>query len=235
MPLFDIILVEPKFGGNIGAVARVMMNFNLDNLIVVSPQTSLDGDECRDRAVHAQKILDMANVVDSFQESIKDSDFVVGTSSICSTSERRHLRKAVLLDDFSQKIYDIKGHVSLVFGREDYGLFNQEIEQCDVLLTIPTSHQYPSLNLSHAVGIVLYCLHQHQRTTPNVRRVGRVERDLMYQYVTHLLDVITYPDHKKEKTIMMIKRILGRAMVSQLEYHTLMGVLKGAVEKLQKK
>ena len=233
MPMFDVVLVEPKFGGNIGAVARVMMNFNLDSLFVVSPQTSLDTDECRERAVHAQKILDSAHIVNSFPEGIKGSDFVVGTSSIFSTSERRHLRKAILLEEFSRKINHIKGRVSLVFGREDYGLYNKEIKQCDVLLNIPTSDKYPSLNLSHAVGVVLYDLHRHHSISQNVRRVGRVERDLMHQYVTQLLDAITYPNHKKEKTIMMIKRILGRAMVSQLEYHTLMGVLKGAVEKLK--
>jgi tRNA/rRNA methyltransferase len=233
MPMFEVVLVEPKFGGNIGAVARVMMNFDVSSLVVVSPQVSLDGDACRDRAVHAQKILDSARVVQSFQEGITGSDFVVGTSSIVSASDRRHLRKSMSLLDFPGKIYDVSGCVSLVFGREDYGLLNQEIEQCDILLQIPTSPRYPSLNLSHAVGVVLYSLFQPQKTRKPVRRVGSVEKDILYHYVSLLLDTISYPDYKKEKTVMLIKRILGRAMVSQLEYHTLMGVLRGTVEKLQ--
>jgi len=184
--------------------------------------------------VHAQEILDSARAVKSFTEAIGDSDFVVGTSSIVSGSDRRHLRKAMSLEDFSGKIYDVKGCVSLVFGREDYGLLNQEIEQCDILLQIPTSPVYPSMNLSHAVGVVLYALFRPGKTPPPVRRVGGVERDLLYRQVLLLLDTIRYPGYKKEKTVMMIKRILGRAMVSQLEYHTLMGVLRKTIEKLQK-
>ena len=230
---FEVVLVEPKFGGNIGAVARVMMNFDVSSLVVVSPQVSLDGDECRERAVHAQKILDSARVVTSFQKGIIGSDFVVGTSSIVSGSDRRHLRKAMSLLEFTGKIYDVSGCVSLVFGREDYGLLNQEIEQCDILLQIPTSPHYPSLNLSHAVGVVLYSLFQPKYTKEPVRRVARVEKDILSHYLSLLLDTISYPDYKKEKTIMLMKRILGRAMVSQLEYHTFMGVLRGAVEKLQ--
>jgi len=232
MPVFEVVLVEPKFGGNIGAVARVMMNFDVSSLVVVAPPVSLNGDECRDRAVHAQEILDSARVVQSFQEGIGGSDFVVGTSSIVSGSDRRHLRKAMSLEDFSGKIYDVKGCVSLVFGREDYGLLNQEIEQCDILLQIPTSPVYSSLNLSHAVGIVLYSLFCQRGTRKPVRRVGRLERDILYHHISLLLNTIRYPGYKKEKTVMMIKRILGRAMVSQLEYHTLMGVLRGTLEKL---
>lgn len=235
MPVFEIVLVEPKYGGNIGAVARVMMNFHVTSLVIVSPQVPLDDRECRERAVHAQEILDSARVVSSFTEAIKGSDFVVGTSSICSTNERHHLRKAVSVRNFSGKIYDVAGCVSLVFGREDYGLFNHEIKECDMLLQIPTSREYPSLNLSHAVGIVLYDLFAYNRQVKPVRRVGRVERDILYGYLSLLLEEIAYPGYKKENTVMMIKRILGRAMVSQLEYHTLMGVLKGAVETLQGK
>ena len=234
MPVFEVVLVEPKFGGNIGAVARVMMNFDVSSLVVVAPQMSLDTNECRERAVHAQDILDSARVVKSFNEAIGDSDFVVGTSSIVSTSDRRHLRKSMPLLDFSSKIYDIKGCVSLVFGREDYGLFNQEIEKCDILLQIPTSPLYPSLNLSHAVGVVLYSLFCQRGNRKPVRRVGRVEKDLLYSNISCLLNTIRYPEYKKEKTVMMIKRILGRAMVSQLEYHTLMGVLRGTLDKLSR-
>jgi len=232
MPVFKVVLVEPKFGGNIGAVARVMMNFDVSSLIVVAPQMSLDGDECRERAVHAQGILDSARVVASFTESIEDSDFVVGTSSIVSGSDRRHLRKAMSLMDFSDKIYAVKGCVSLVFGREDYGLLNQEIEACDILLQIPTSPVYPSLNLSHAVGVVLYSLFSCRGGRKPVRRVGRVEKDLLYGHISCLLDTIRYPEYKKDKTVMMIKRILGRAMVSQLEYHTLMGILRKTLDLL---
>ncbi len=235
MPVFEVVLIEPKFGGNIGAVARVMMNFDVSSLVVVAPQMSLDGDECRERAVHAQGILDSARVVTSFGEAIKRSDFVVGTSSISSRNDRRHLRKSLSLLDFSSKIYEVTGCVSLVFGREDYGLLNQEIKECDILLQIPTSPVYPSMNLSHAVGVVLFSLFRQQEKRKPVRQMGRMEKDLFYHHISLLLDTINYPDYKKENTVMMVKRILGRAMISQLEYHTLMGVLRGTLEMLEER
>ena len=234
MPVFKVVLVEPKYGGNIGAVARVMKNFGVTDLVTVSPQVMVSDEECRQRAVHAQEILDQARVVDSFHKGITGSDFVVGTSSISSSSDRRHLRKALSLRDFGQRVYDIEGTVSLVFGREDYGLFNREIEECDVLVKIPVTEEYPSLNLSHAVGVVLYDLFQMRRVAQKVRRVGKVEKDVLYHYVSLLLDSIQYPEHKREKTVVMLKRILGRAMVSQYEYHTLMGVIRGAVEAIDR-
>lgn len=209
------------------------MNFDFKNLYLVKP-CSFD-DECYARAMHAQKIVDNAKTFSSFDDAVKNIDYLVATSSIESQSDKRHLRNAVLLEDFSDKIYAVEGNVGLVFGREDYGLFNDEIAKCDIMVKIPTSESYPSLNLSHAVGLVLYVLYVKRKSKiKGKRRLDKVEKDKLYEFFSNLLEEINYPEHKKENTKIMFKRIMGRAMPSKWEYHTLMGVLSKTLEKTKK-
>jgi TrmH family RNA methyltransferase len=237
IPEFYVILVEPKYGGNIGAIARLMDNFSFKNLILVSP-CEFD-DECYARAMHAQKTLDKAKIVSSYNDAIKNLDFLVATSSIESQNDKRHLRNAVLLKELSKKFTEINGKIGLIFGREDYGLYNEEIAKCDIMLKIPTSEAYSSLNLSHAVAIVLYTLYiqdiQEKGESVEKRIIGNVEKEKLYNFLSQLLEEINYPDHKKENTELMFKRIMGRAIPSKWEYHTLMGVLSKSLEKIKDK
>lgn len=223
IPEFYIILVEPKYGGNIGSVARVMANFDFKNLLLVNP-CKFD-DECYSRAMHADNLVDNAKIFKSFEEAIKNLDYIVATSSKDSKSDKKHLRNPMFLKDFSEKVYEIQGKIGIVFGREDYGLFNEEIAKSDIMLKIPTSDSYSSLNLSHSVALVLYSLFIKKKTkSDNKRTIGKVEKEKLYRYFSDILISIDYPSHKKENTELMFKRIMGRAMPSKWEYHTLMGV-----------
>lgn len=232
--LFYVVLVEPKNSGNIGAVARAMMNFDVENLFLINP-CELDN-VCYARAMHATTILDNAQKFNSFDDAVKNLDFLVATSSIESKTDKRHLRNPLLLEEFSEKIIDGKGKVGLVFGREDYGLYNEEIAACDIMVKIPTSASYLSLNLSHAVTIVLYSLYLKKASIPKRRRpIEALEKQKLYEYFDKLLDDINYPNHKKEHTKIMFKRIMGRAIPSKWEYHTLMGVLSKTLGKIKQK
>ena len=102
--------------------------------------------------------MDNAIIYSSFEECINKIDFLVATSSIESKKDKKHLRNSVILEKFYESIYEINGKIGLVFGREDYGLYNNEIALCDLMLKIPTSEKYQALNLSHSVGIILYSL-----------------------------------------------------------------------------
>jgi TrmH family RNA methyltransferase len=227
---FYVILVEPKYGGNIGATARAMMNFGFDKLYLVNP-CDID-DECYSRAVHAYGILEKAKIFSSFKEAIKDMDYLAATSSIESKKDKKHLRNPILIENFAEKIFELDGKVGLVFGREDYGLYNEEIAACDIMLRIPTSESYLSLNLSHAVSLVLYSIYIRIDCIPKERRnIGKTEKEKLYEFFSDLLEKINYPEHKKENTKIMFKRVLGRAMPSKWEYHTLMGVFSRASEK----
>jgi tRNA/rRNA methyltransferase len=234
LSFFYVVLVEPKNSGNIGAVARAMMNFDAQHLYLVNP-CELDN-VCYARAMHATKILDDAKTFSCFEDAIENLDYLVATSSIESKTDKRHLRNPMLLEDFSEKIFDVKGKIGLVFGREDYGLFNEEIADCDIMLKIPTSESYLSLNLSHAVTIVLYSIYLKKALIPERRRViGSLEKQKLFEFFAELLDDIEYQPHKKEHTKIMFKRIMGRAMPSKWEYHTLMGVLSKTLGKIKQK
>lgn len=229
---FYVILVEPKYGGNIGAVARAMMNFGFNKLYLVNP-CELD-DECYARSVHANNILEDAEIFSSFKEAAKNMDFLAATSSIESKTDKKHLRNPIFIEDFAEKIYELEGKVGLVFGREDYGLYNEEIAACDVMLRIPTSESYLSLNLSHAVSLVLYSIYIKREFIPKEKRnIGKIEKGKLYEFFSDLLEKINYPEHKKENTKIMFKRLMGRAMPSKWEYHTMMGVFSRALEKIK--
>ncbi len=234
LSFFYVVLVEPKNSGNIGAVARAMMNFDIEHLYLVNP-CELDN-VCYARSMHAATILDNAKIFSSFNDAIKDLDYLAATSSIESKTDKRHLRNPVLLEDFSEKVFEVKGKIGLVFGREDYGLFNEEIAACDIMVKIPTSETYLSLNLSHAVTIALYSIYLRKADIPPRRRaIGSLEKQKLFEFFAQLLDDIEYQPHKKEHTKIMFKRMMGRAMPSKWEYHTLMGVLSKTLGKIKQK
>lgn len=229
-----MVLVEPKYGGNVGAVARVMMNFDIETLYLVNP-CPLD-DECYARSMHASSLLNNARIFSSFKDATKDLDFLVATSSIDTESEKKHLRNPIFLPEFSKQIYSIEGKVGLLFGREDYGLFNEEIAVSDLMVKIPASDRYHSMNLSHAVGVVLYQLYLERTELPVKRRnLDHVEKEHLFDAFKKLLDAINYPEHKKEKTKVMFRRMISRSLPSKWEYHTLMGVIRTAAQRLEQK
>ena len=227
---FFIILVEPKYSGNIGAVARVMKNFDFKNLILVNP-TELD-EICYARAMHATDILEKAKVYANFNDAIKNIDFLIATSSIESKTDKKHLRNPMNLKDFSEKVFEVDGKIGIVFGREDFGLFNEEIAKCDIMIRIPSSESYMSFNLSHAVCLILYSLFLEKDFNPRKRRdIQKLEKEKLFEFFSRILDLINYPEHKKENTKIMFKRIMGRAMPSTWEFHTLMGVFSRILER----
>jgi len=210
-----------------------MKNFQVSKLYLVNPGP-LD-DECFIRAVHATDILDTAEIFTEFSDAVKDIDMLIATSSIETVSDKKHLRNPLFPAQLSQQLSQVSGSIGLVFGREDYGLLNPEIAQCDLMIKIPTSEAYPSLNLSHAVAVVLYELYTATTDMPKHRRpLDSMEKNILFDTFSELLDNISYPDHKKEKTQVMFKRMMGRALPSKWEYHTLMGVLKSASKKCEK-
>jgi TrmH family RNA methyltransferase len=210
-----------------------MANFDFKNLYLINP-CKLD-DDCYTRAMHAGNIIDEAKIFSSFEEAIKDMEYLVATSSIESINDKRHLRNAISIDDFSSKLFEIEGKIGLVFGREDYGLFNEEIASCDVMIKIPTSETYPSLNLSHAVAIVLYSIYLKRDIEQKEKReLGKIEKEKLFSFFSEILKEINYPEHKVENTEIMFKRIMGRAMPSKWEYHTLMGIFSKSLDKIKK-
>ncbi len=232
MPRVRVVLVGPKNEGNVGAVARAMKNFEVNELVLVDP--CILGTEARQRAMHGVDILEAATVVPDLVTAIGDADFIVGTSGIDTDSERRFARIAVSPRDLATKVQEAKGTVALLFGREDFGLLDDELRRCDVLVTIPAAERYPILNLSHAVTILLYELFTARAPARAVRPMSGGEKERLHDAFADLLDTTDYPAHKRARTKIMFRRLIGRAVPSKWEFHALMGVMQRATKRIQR-
>ncbi len=230
----SVVLIGTKYTGNMGAVARVMKNFGFSKLILVDPP-AVD-DDAISRAMHAADILDNAMVYESLHDVLRDHDLLVGTSGIGTVKEKHFLRHSEEPEAFASDILDYSGRVALLFGREDIGLRNDELSSCHRLITVPTSDEYPIMNLSHAVSVVLYELFKiscPKVTTEQHEEVSPDNSELLYLIFSRILEYSDYPVHKRERTEIMFRRMLGRAMIRSREYHRLMGVFSHIEEKLR--
>lgn len=232
MPSIRVVLVEPKNEGNIGAVARAMRNFDVEDLVLVNPCPI--GDEARKRAMHAVEVLERARTLKQLDAAVKDADLVVGTSGIDTKSEKRFARIAITPRDLAQRVAPMGGTVALLFGREDYGLYEKELSKCDLLVAIPASKEYPILNISHAATIVLYELFAAKATKKGPRPASGLEKEKLHEALSALLQATNYPAHKDARTKIMFRRLMGRAVPSKWEFHALMGVLQRATKRIKK-
>jgi tRNA/rRNA methyltransferase len=232
MPELRVVLVEPKNEGNVGAVARAMKNFEVSELVLVRPCAL--GEEARKRAMHGIDVLESARQEDRFGDSVRGADLVVGTSGIDTASEKRFARIAIRPRELAIRVGASKGLVAIAFGREDFGLFDEELARCDLLVTIPASPAYPILNVSHAVSIVLYELFAGMTPPKGTRQASDLEKEKLHEAFDALMSVTEYPQHKRERTRVMFRRMIGRAVPSTWEFHALMGVFQRATKRIRR-
>jgi tRNA/rRNA methyltransferase len=228
VPSFRIVLVEPLHDGNVGAIARAMKNFGMGELVLVRPCAI--GDEAIKRSMHAVDILRNARTVFTEKEALEGVDYLVATSGIDTSNDKKFPRISMTPEVFAEKVKDFEGTAAILFGREDFGLDNDLVKRCDFLVTIPANPEYPIMNISHAAAVLLYVLHARGAVKMGPKRASEHEVDRLNEYFSRLLDVIEYPEHKKEKTKVMFRRLMARAMPSTWEFHTLMGILDGAID-----
>jgi TrmH family RNA methyltransferase len=229
---YGVILVEPMIEGNVGAVARAMANFGVTKLRLVTPCEI--GDDGEKRAVHALPILQAAPHFKDLPSALDGFDLSVGTSGQFTDNDKRFPRISLTPRELTAKLGEVHGKVALVFGRENWGLNNEELALLDFLVTIPTSERYPIMNLSHAVAVLLYELAVADKGLPKPRMASGKDKEALVQRFTELMEEGDFPEHKHEKTTIMFRRLLGRAVPSGWEYHRMMGVFGRALVKLKK-
>ena len=229
MPEIRIVVVGAKFEGSVGAIARSMANFDLSELYLVNPACEL-GDDARRRAKHGNFILDNAKIVTSFEEALDGCFLTVGTSGIITHGDRNYTRVPVSAREFAQQTRGYSEKIAIVFGREDIGLLQEELNRCDLLIHLPTSNEYPILNLSHAATLVMYEMFQAHSIDKKAEPANSHEKELMLEFFMNLMDAIEYPDNRRETTAVMFRRMIGRAIPSKYEYNTIMGVFGDAAK-----
>ena len=220
---FRIVLVEPLYSGNIGSTARVIKNFGFSELVLLNP-CDIDKD-ARIMSVHAYDVIENATIATTIEEAVEGSNLIVGMTGLPGKTENKHKRMPALPPrKLREKLEGKSGIVSLLFGREDDGLNNEELELCDMVVYIPTSPEYTSMNLSHAVSVVLYELSEVEEGETFLAEHFDIE--LLYEHIGDVLSDIEYKEHKENKTQMMVQRILGRAELTTREVYTLRGILR---------
>lgn len=231
MPSVRVVLVSPRNDGNVGAVARSMANFGLRELCMVNPCELTD--EAFKRAKHAGDILRSARTVTSFEEALEDASLIVGTSGIVTQGEKHFVRIPMTPRQLAERLVDFEEEMVILFGPEDTGLAQEQLLRCDILVHIPAHEDYPILNLSHAVTVVLYELFESKVSLEVPRKANGVEKEKLLLFFDELLDAIDYPDFRKEKTKVMFRRLMGRAVPTKWEFYTIMGVLGDAAKKIR--
>jgi tRNA/rRNA methyltransferase len=217
-----VVLVEPQYEGNVGSVCRAMKNFGFSDLVLIRP-CKLDN-FAKAMASHAQDLLAAARIVDTFEEAVEGANLLVATTGKPGSHFNSHIRYPFYNPkELCAMLENKSGTVALIFGREDYGLPNDIVEKCDIVAYVPTSSEYPIMNLAQATSIFLYELSGF--TGGNVALADPKMMGRLYDHYGKLLEEINYPEHKKDKTLMMLRRIYGRAMLNRREYYTMMGVL----------
>jgi len=229
-PLLDnieVVLVETQSSGNIGSVARAMKNTGFKNLTLVNPCEYITN-ESYSMACKADDMLRAATVYPTLEACVRKTSLVVGT-----TRRQGKIRYPILtLDEAVPKILELasKNKVSILFGREDRGLENDEIAACDILLEIPTDEDYGSLNLSHAVFLVCYSLFAGAGCAkdPAVTVAPRGELEKMYLHLEEALRALGYGEcggeHLIETILRSFRRLFGRTGLMQKEINMLRGI-----------
>lgn len=229
---FSVVLVEPQYRDNVGHTARSMLNFGIGDLVLVNAPPV--DEETRNRAVHAQAVLDRARLAPSLDDVKGEFELLVGFAARISTIDKAHLRMSEPLETVARRLDQTSGRVALVFGREDFGLSNEDVERCDVLCTIPTSPHYRSMNLSHAVTVALYEVTRGGHAPlPWVTMAKPHEKDVLFASWWQLMGALGFPDHRRVETLRVLRRVVGRAGLTSWEFHRVMGVLSRSLKTLR--
>ena len=239
-----IVLVDPQFEGNIGAVARCLRNFGLHELRILKHPGNFS-EETRNRAKHAQSVLDDCQIHQYWDSCFEDISLVIGTSGKREHGDKVHFRHFLLPAELGERLSEIEGKVAIVFGPEGMGLTQDELRACDLLLTIPTWEGYPILNLSHTVAIVCYEWFQtllpkvgQERALPKTVHTERLLDPKLKREIRRRAEEIAGASAKREDQKVSAADTLGRVILRGMptndEAHSLLGMLDAASKAMQR-
>lgn len=236
-----VILCEPQLGENIGTAARAMANFGLTDLRIVNPRDGWPSEKARAAASRADHVIDKVQVFDSVEAAIADLTFVFAT-----TARSREVPKPVRgPDEAAQKSVSLGVNglaTGYLFGRERWGLNNDEVALADEIVTLPVDPDFASLNIAQAV---LVCAYEWRKTATGGALPFRLSpeenppasKEDVVRFFEHLesaLDGVTFfrPPERRPHMVRTLRNIFQKAELTDQEVRALRGVV-AALEKRQ--
>lgn len=227
-----VIGVGILYGVNLGYLARAMRNFGFEELYLVDVDQNTIKNSFK-YCAHAREIIEKARIVSGLNEALLNVELAVGTTAISAKSKDNLLRICISPSKLKELYNRCKGLTALVFGRESTGLSNDELNLCDVIVNIPADPEYPTLNLSHAVAILLYELYQSRGSgSKNLNTVNKEELVQLFKIFSDLCEVTGIPPHKRRIAERALRNIVYRASPSRREASALLTPLRRAVTKI---
>lgn len=229
-----IILVEPQLGENIGMVARAMANFGLAELRLVNPRDGWPNEKARSAASKADHVIDGTKVYETLEEAIVDLNFVYAT-----TARERYgfkpVRSPVVACQTLQQKFKGGEKTGILFGRERWGLTNEEVALADEIVTFPVNPAFASLNIAQAVLLMSYewmkCgMEDHAETLFDAVEQSPSTKEQVFGMFEHLeeaLDARNYfhPPAKKPRMIDNLRAVLTRRAFTEQEISVFRGVI----------
>ena len=225
-----IVMVNTTEPGNIGAAARAMKNMMLSQLYLVSP-SNFPSAVATARASGADDILSNARVCSTLEEALNGVKLVVGASARQRNIKWRQLDVIDTCSQIQSSLVSSDEDVAVVFGTENSGLTNEELDLCSILMTIPGNPKYFSLNVASAIQVFAYqnFISRIDGKFDNTPKDIASFEDLnsFYKHLEQVLEHIDYFDSKKPKSLLMrrMRRLFGRSEPEKEEVAILRGIL----------
>lgn len=229
-----IILVEPQLGENIGMVARAMANFGLSELRLVNPRDGWPSEKARAAASRADHVIDATRVFDDLASAVADLNFIFATTA----RERdgfKPVRGPVEAGRALRAHTQAGQRTGILFGRERFGLYNDEVGLADEIVTFPVDPGFSSLNIAQAVLLMSYewmksGLEDETKTnfsSPEMQPATKEQLHGLFAHLEAALEARGYfrPAPKKPKMVDNLRAVLTRAGFAEPELKVLRGVV----------
>jgi tRNA/rRNA methyltransferase len=225
-----IVLKEPQGPLNIGSVCRVMMNFGVSHLRLVNPCPDYHSLDARKMALGAGHLLEQAAVFSDLETALADIHVTFGTTRRFGKYRKDFLTPATAAQDIARSEADTR--CALLLGREDTGLETRDLDLCQRFVTIPTHEAYPSMNLSHALAVLLYEVSLKCESTgrfydpaPKKPASGKEIEHLFSHMRQTLLDIDYLDPQNPDHLLRTFRRLFGDAGLSSRDVRILEGLM----------
>ncbi|MDA9872526.1 RNA methyltransferase [Candidatus Thioglobus sp.] len=225
-----IVMVNTTEPGNIGAAARAMKNMLLTQLYLVTP-SNYPSAVATARASGADDVLSNAKVCSTLEEALIGVHLVIGASARQRNIKWRQLDVIETCGEIQSRVASNEQEVAVVFGTENSGLTNEELDLCSILMTIPGNPKYFSLNVASAIQVFAYQNYVSTVEGKFDNSGGEIvsfdELNSFYNHLEQTLEHIDYFDTKKPKVLLMrrLRRLFGRSSLEKEEMAILRGIL----------